>query len=169
MVIPITIPHNTRIQDPLITIRPLIMAGTKHIGKIIRKIILETTIEIDHPMNKGIQGGHHTRHGQRGRSPMSNYEHGYRDRGGPSQGQNHPYEHSPIPTHNYYAPLRDHHEEERDERYYQTYYQDPHQNRSFLGRGTENYPPGRTDESRLMRRSPGRSEDVDQERENKLI
>lgn len=103
-------------------------------------------------------------YGQRGRSPVPPYEYGYGERRGPPpQGPHRPYEHSPISTYNYYAPLRNQHEEDRHEGQYLS---DTDYNRYFLRRGRENHPPRNTDETR-NRRSPERREDVDQGRDNK--
>lgn len=111
------------------------------------------------------QHGQYDYYRSRDRSPGPYYHNAPREGRGPPNVPYRPRERSPIYTQNYYAPLRDLRDTDRDGRHQYDYHHEQGHNRSFLERGTEYHPPRRTEETR--RKSPIRKEAAEQERENK--
>lgn len=177
------IPHIATTEDPHNMSEHHKMDGKKCFGKIIRKIIMGIIIGRDLPtIRERTEGSHTTRaiteahpyenrgcphesYGQRARSPE--YHHECRDgdhRGPPPQGLHRPYERSPIPTYNYYAPLSNRPDEDRSDGYHHS---DTDYIRSFFRERQRELPTKEYGEIRNTRKSPERREDAEKARENK--
>lgn len=102
------------------------------------------------------QPGQYDYYRSRDRSPGPYYHNVPREGRGPPNVPYRPRERSPIYTQNYYAPLRDLRDTDRDVRHQYDYHHEQGHNRSFLERGTEYHPLRRTEETR--RKNPIRKE-----------